>query len=508
MLPQAMVVLASEQPWPNIQGLVHWHKHGGGLKDLCIYYTDDEQRSAGPARRFATLAQKLIPPLEVHLLEGAGGRFPKDVIAQLKQWHQELPNRRWIINATGGLKLMFAGVLQGIDLPNTEIVYREIGGEWFSITKSDHGLEVHPLSVDLSVTDDIPVEYLVQAQSPVAAGREWVRRAPRPLPIVDIVRHAIDTKWNWQKSFRRAGIFKKAQPGHLFERFVAAVLLELGIKQVDLNAHLVGQNQQSFQEIDVIANYRGRILIFDCKLRTKEEEGSRVEKLTSQIRQAATIRRDIGGAGAKLLMIRPGRKFRPSEKQLAQALQLDVLDSPSTMDFFRRIADFCEAGPNLPPKIAEAQELLDKARGQGELEAFARSPFLPTSEGKKPRVRKERPTRENSFLPTSEGGEPQRAVIRLDTHFIKYVKMLNQDWAIFTLFDKSFLYLRLPHKWAPEALQAKLQEIFGPYATVGFPEISKGKRSAFAQLLECDQEKLEIFLSQFVGKSLWGDKAE
>jgi len=32
---QAMVVLASEQLWPNLHGLAHWMEHEGGLSDLC-----------------------------------------------------------------------------------------------------------------------------------------------------------------------------------------------------------------------------------------------------------------------------------------------------------------------------------------------------------------------------------------------------------------------------------------------------------------------------------------
>jgi len=51
--PQAMVVLASEQLWPSIQGLVFWHEKRGGLTHLFIYHTADEERSAGPARRLS-----------------------------------------------------------------------------------------------------------------------------------------------------------------------------------------------------------------------------------------------------------------------------------------------------------------------------------------------------------------------------------------------------------------------------------------------------------------------
>ena len=45
-----MILLASEQLWPNIHGLVHWHKTG--LTDLFIYHTSDEERSRQPAQHY------------------------------------------------------------------------------------------------------------------------------------------------------------------------------------------------------------------------------------------------------------------------------------------------------------------------------------------------------------------------------------------------------------------------------------------------------------------------
>ena len=47
-----MILLASEQLWPNIHGLLHWHECETGLTDLFIYHISDEQRSRQPAQRY------------------------------------------------------------------------------------------------------------------------------------------------------------------------------------------------------------------------------------------------------------------------------------------------------------------------------------------------------------------------------------------------------------------------------------------------------------------------
>lgn len=479
VLPQAMVVFASEQLWPNIQGLVHWHRHGGGLKDLCIYYTDDEHRSAGPARRFAKLAQKLVPPLNVHLPNVPGGKFPQDVFRQIEAWQKEIPGRYWIVNATGGLKLMFAGAIRAMELPNTEVVYGEISGEWYRWKKTEEGEILQPLSLDPCETDDIPVQYLVQAQSPLAADREWRRTIPRPLPIVELVKRGIETGWDWPESFRRAGFSENVQAGYLFERFVAAVLLELGIKQVDLNACLIEENQQSFQEIDVIANHRGRILIFDCKLSTEAEEGTRIAPMSAQIRQAAAICRDIGGIGARLLLLRPGRTFRPQEQLLAKALGLDVLDARTSLDFFRRIARFCGHSDDLPPALAEAQRLVDEARETGLLEAMGRS----------------------NFLRHTRGGEPRNPIIGLESHLRTFANELGQDWAIYKIANNYYLYFSLPPDLSQEDLQSRLEAWLNSVAKIKNLWISEQRHSGLACLeVHVGANVLKRFLASYCGR--------
>ncbi|WP_157731582.1 hypothetical protein [Thermogutta terrifontis] len=480
-LPNAMVVLSSEQLWPNILGLVHWHKHEGGVKDLCIYYTNNPVRSKQPAERFAAFAKKVFPPIHVHLPEAPGGTLPQDVLGQILAWQKQLPARRWIINATGGLKLMFYGAVQAKELPNTEVVYGELSGEWFRWRKTAHGEQLESLSIDRAETDYIPVRYLVQAQSGVAFNRTWQCQKPEPLPVAQVVQDGIETGWDWPRMFARIGRPNEGQAGFLFEKFVAAVLLEMGIPQVDVNAKLGEGNGQSVQEIDVIANYRGRILIFDCKLRVESEEGRRVEPLAVQIRQAAAIRRDIGGIGAMLLMIRPGRAFREQEKLLARELGVDILDSAATLNFFRELARFCGLPGELPASLQKAQDLLDGAKSQGYQEALAKS----------------------SFLGATPGAEPRGVLIRLESHLNKYMEETAQDWAVYQMGRHIYLYYKIPPNVPAAVCLNRWQQICDEVAEIKPLWTAKGGKVALARLIpKVDTDQLRMFLGRHRGQKL------
>jgi len=475
-----MVVLASEQLWPNIQGLVHWHEHEGGIEDLCIYYTSDPGRSAEPAERFAKFVRKVFPEITVHLPEKPGGKLPQDVLHQIDLWQRELPDRQWIINATGGLKLMFAGAIRAMDRPNTEVVYGELSGEWFRWRKTDQQDSLQPLSIDPSETDDIPVRFIVQAQSSTAAERQWVSETPTRLPIVDLVKCGIETDWDWKATFQRAGVPCEMPPGFLFEQFVAATLLEMGIRQVDLNAKLAEATGQSVQEIDVIANCHGRILIFDCKLRAESEEGSRVESLGSQIRQAAAIRRDIGGVGAKLIMLRPGRNLRGFGK-LAREMGLYVIEPRDTPQFFRLMAQYCEIGRELPPTLASAQALLDEATKNGRCEFFAKSLMVPK-------------------VSTPIPGD---CVLDLTVPLNDFTKTFHQDWSVYRIGHQFFVYVIVPVGFSQQELRSGLQEKLSQTATLGRLRMSKNGNVVIAEIFpKREVKQLRQFLSQFVGQNL------
>lgn len=483
---QAMVVLASEQVWPNIHGLVHWQEREGGLSDLCIYYTGDEHRSAGPARRLQEFCQEVYPEIRVHRPPSPLGIMPQDVRNQVRLWQAQLPGRRWIVNATGGLKPMFAGAISCCELPNTEVVYRELGGDWQRWVSSPDGPRPIPFFVDPAEMDSIPIQSLVKVQYPSSPEDRWSLSPVRRLPILQLVQKGLETQWNWNQMFRSCGLDAAKQPGFLFEDFVGACLWELGIREVCKNIVLKGGEGQTLQEIDVAANHHGKLLIIDCKLRTKEEEGIRVVGLTSQIRQAYTICRELGGVGARLLLLRPGWIFSGEEIQLAEALQLQVLDAPQTMDFFRKLAEFCGFRGPLPPQLQAAQEELDRARAQGVCQAFSATSLNQSGRSRGVEV-------------------PLETILPLGSYLEELSRRLHQDWMAFQI--DQFLWIRGKnvHCFDKKTLRRKLTALF-PKIPLGCLSLSKEETTYLACLKIKDAgelKRLKEFLVPFSGKSLF-----
>ena len=292
--------------------------------------------------------------------------------------------------------------------------------------------------------------------------------------------------------FAACGLDSSDPPGFLFERFVAASLLELGIRQIAMNL-ILQRPHQVLQEIDIAANHRGRLLIIDCKLRTQKEEGTRVENLTSQIRQAYTTARQLGGLGARLLLVRPGRAFSQEEAELAKTLGLEILDRADTLEFFRKLAAFCNHQGPLPAQLQRAQEELDRAKANGHLEALAVSPVF-------------------SHPKASES--PVQTVLPVTAGLEKLMQELGQDWIAYEINGRVWIRGRIssqhPGKgqsWQHYIAQ-KLQDRLGTYAHVNPENIRISKRSStYSVLLMLSSDpsslvQLRQHLVQFVGKSL------
>src|SRR5262249_464568 len=125
--PTAMVVLASEQLWPNIHGLAYW---SASLRHLFICSTKD-RKSAEPAERLESLCREAWPGVQVHRLPEGIGMQPQEVHAQVLHWRAEHGGERWLLNASGGTKLMHDGLLPMVGQEDTEAVYRELTGVWY-----------------------------------------------------------------------------------------------------------------------------------------------------------------------------------------------------------------------------------------------------------------------------------------------------------------------------------------------------------------------------------------
>lgn len=365
---QGMIVFASEQLWPNIHGLVHWSKVTQ-LTDLCIYHTDDERNSKTPAQRLKNFCSSEYPSINIHLHEG---KFhPECVFNQLTTWQQTIPADSWIINATGGLKLMFAGVLDKIGQPGVQVVYRELAKDWFELSRNEGVLSTQSLEIDRRETDQIPVESLVKAQSEWPTDADISSHGPRQLPVFKLTEIGPKHHWRWPAMFNELGIEGPSQGGFLFEQFVAATLLEMGVSNLIVNLVVRSQGGQTLQEIDVVANYHGRLMIIDCKLFTDEsEQEGEVESITSQIRQAAETRSRLGGLGAKLLLLRPNHRFTADLRALANACRLEVLDQENCFELFTHLRDWLRV-ERLPETLSQAEQILHSTRKSGAVRVFS-----------------------------------------------------------------------------------------------------------------------------------------
>jgi len=487
---QAMVVLASEQLWPNLQGLVHWVKHEGGVSDLCIFYTADEKRSAGPAHRLGRLCNQLYPQIHVHLPSAPLDITPEAVRGQIRRWQTELPGRRWVINATGGLKLMSVGAMECSAFEDTDVVYRELAEGWFRVFKTPDGLMGRRFQVDPSETDFISVQHLLCLQFDAPPEAHWIRQKPQQLPIHEMVQQGLKNHWDWKNIFAAHRLESSEQAGFLFERFVAACLLELGVRQIATNL-VLQSSHEVLQEIDIAANHQGRLLIIDCKLRTDAEEGTRVEYLTSQIRQAYTTARQLGGLSARLLLLRPGRAFSHEETALAKTLGLEILDRDATLEFFRKLAAFCNHQGQLPEQLRKAQEELDRAKAAGDLEAFAVS-----------RISR-----------SIASDTPLQTIVPVGSGLDRTMQDFGQDWIAYEIdghiWIRGRIFSRPPGgQRLDKYIFGKLKDRLAPYAVVDQKNmwISK-QRTTYSVLLRLPPDpsslsELRRHLVQFVRKNL------
>ena len=472
--PTAMAVLASEQLWPNIHGLVHWQER---LAHLCIYYTNDDRRSGTPARRLAALCRELYKDrVTVHLPEEPGGLRPQDVRSQLRRWREQLPSHSWIINASGGNKLMYTGALDVASEPNVTVIYRELSNNWYILRRLPDGVTGEPLDVPADETDAVPVEKLIRALW--GTGGDGIEFAPpvEPLPVLELTRIGLETAWDWRETFRRAGFPCELSGGLLFEAYVGAILLELGVTNLARSVRRRSADGNYLQEIDLVANQGGRLAVIDCKLRTEEEEHrGEVEGVTSQIRQAAHTRRELGGLGADLLLLRPNRPFAPAERDLARASGLAVVDASDARNLFSKLREFVRRS-NLPLSLQEAERLLVTAP-----RPFAGEP---------------RAVAEVAAILRSSG------VADLDA----YMQARGQDWIAYRLAHALHFHCGNPERLPRPEITRRLADLFDGLGEVLGLEVTTTRKTCRFQLRpdKTRQGDLHAFLEDRSGRSLLG----
>jgi hypothetical protein len=352
--PTALILLASEQLWPNLHSIEYWK---GSLKHIFIYHTHDERFSVRPAQRLLRFCRIRCPHVEVICADGDGK--PESVVTHIETWQEQYPQHRWVINATGGTKLMFLGAASLIGRPNVAVIYRELEGYWYHVTTHNGYLQTLSLDIPLDTTDSIPVADLLD----VLWGDEESQvqsQPPQPLDVRGLTQALIHHQGDWRTAFGACGVPLASgdSAGRLFEQYVAAALLALGVPphNVVCNSTIMSRAGQALQEIDIVVNYRSRVYVLDCKLHSEDSQGSRAVPLMQQIRDLSDTIRRLGGVGAVGVLIRPNWTFSDEERTFAQDRGLHVLDRRTLGSFFDELARIFRITP-LPPALHEAQNL-------------------------------------------------------------------------------------------------------------------------------------------------------
>jgi len=357
--PTGIILFASEQIWPNIASLEHARRRRG-FQNVHIIHTDNSLKSKAPAVRLQKFCLNRYQQVaELHEIKPD----PQTIHDLLLQIIDRLPGNRWIINATGGLKLMLVGVLSLPPSDAIDIIYRELSGDWFILKgKSTGGFSADPFAVEPGELDELSILDLITLQNTSTVDTRWELQKPTGLPILKITQCVIDNRWNWSAAFEALGLPRKSlQNGFLFEEYIAAALQMMGAN-VALNAEL-SQNIQNrevpryLQEVDILVNRKGRLWILDLKLVDAQDERSR--KPSQQIMSAAEMRRALGGANAECVLVRPGFEFSAEHRQLAQDHQIKILDGRDCFLLFQTLSDWLDL--SLAEDLLKVQKLLQEA---------------------------------------------------------------------------------------------------------------------------------------------------
>jgi hypothetical protein len=452
--PTAMVILASEQLWPNIHGLAYWHEN---LRHLFICSTKDKQKSAEPAERLEALCQEVWPRVKVHRLADGIGMQPQEVFAQVLGWRAEKPGERWLLNASGGTKLMHDGLLPMVGQEDVEVVYRELTGPWYRFRRGQI-LETETIDLPVEATDRLPVEALIRAQWHMNGATIEFGAEESPIDWRRAIDEGTRTRWNWRSVAGVLGLETSAGP--LFERLIEAVLREMGVSELTRTVIRKAEvsHVQSLQEIDIVVNHAGRLVIIDCKLIGEEDEEERGEPITSQIRQAAHTRRELGGLGASLVLLRPNRLLNDEEQALAEAYGLTVIDRDATTELFSRLAESVGVR-ELPPALRQAEEEMCHAWESHQVRPFCR-------EQTSPRV-----------AAVIEAGETE-AVVDLNAYRRRYD---GQDWVAWQLFQEVRIGCEVPGELTRGQVLTRVERLFRGLGYLG-TELSASGRNCTIRL--------------------------
>lgn len=314
----ALVVMTGRQLWSHLDALAQW---GDGLRNLTILTAADDHAPDGPAERLRRFAAKAFPRLTVTVVGPVHDDDPEAVFRTIAEVVDELGGNI-VVNASGGTRLMFLGASKARHLlPAITTVFRDDHGPWYRLT-ADGGAECLGF-LDADATERFDVIDLLEVTWADEVRRVIHRPAEPPKYLMTAAVACLRGK-HFERAFNEAQdqAGNPRTDGYAFERFVQALILELGADSDDIAVSVeLRDGQKGVQEVDVVVNANGRLHVIDCKYRAKSDI-----PIGTQIREAYSTRQHLGDDTAQVILLRPLQHFPDQSRALASDYGIRVLD--------------------------------------------------------------------------------------------------------------------------------------------------------------------------------------
>jgi len=375
--PVRLVLLVSEQLLPSLEFALHMaDRYGAKLQTIHLYCTDDERRSIEPAQRLERSLRRWLDArsLSIKVERVQGSMQPEDVRQGLLRCFEAAPDVHWLVNVTGGNKLMSAAAIElslSTDLSSCRVIYREINGRWYELKQDEGEGFLRTLPIDQRDDPDVPpadtLDRLMSVDDLVAAQFSEQHRCesnavellPMPQALEAVYSGGV---WNWTKLYDLLPGVPPVSDGDAFERFIAAGLRACGVRvrhSMKLKS-TVAPLGQTAREIDVVACHNGRLICIDIKLPNAEDTAK-----GTQLADIADLARQLGGAASVAIALRPGWPASPETVRLAQALRVNLLTQDDAPAVFGKLRDAIDCRLALPEALLAVHARLERIARAG-----------------------------------------------------------------------------------------------------------------------------------------------
>jgi hypothetical protein len=461
--PLAMVIFSGASIWPGIQGLWHWRKAAGELKYVFILSPPGAASTRGPAQTLQRLIELSCPGTGVIQRPGSPPAAAREVRDALLAWQNEYPGCRWLFDMTDVLPSLTSALTGFVGQPDVQVVYRDNAGDWFELAAAPEVPE--PRKIDGIAPQDLnalPVSDLVWTQWGVSADAlDFAAEKVEALPVKRLTQEGIARSWDWPAAFAACGIPGESPANARFARYLGAGLSEIGVNSLAHSLRLgLKRERKEKLELDLAASHNGRVLLMGLQLRSQVNEAPDTgETVMARLRQLLDARQKLAGLDPQMALLWPGRLFSESERELAKACGIEVIDQRDAPRVFSKLAAWLKITA-LPPEMAEVEALLvEQVAQRGRFRVFS---------AEDDRLRQQE----------ADGGGPE--CVDIEAHLNRIRAERGQNWLLWATRTEIVLRLDRPDA-APVELPSLIQSALSSFGRVRVETTASGYDAIFAR---------------------------